>query len=124
MNRLTTLVSALAVTALSLGSIAPTLAQMNHGTMPMDGMSEASMAYAEAMKKMDMDMAAMTMTGQPGADFALMMIPHHQSAIDMAKAYLASGDDDPELTKLSEEIIAAQEKEIAFLEGWLQKNGK
>ena len=45
-----------------------------------------------------------------------------QSAIDMAEAYLASGENDPELTKLSNEIIAAQEKEIAFLKGWLEKN--
>ena len=75
------------------------------------------------MTKMDEDMSAMKMTGKPGADFAMMMIPHHQSAIDMAKAYLASGDNDPELTKLSNDIIAAQESEIAFLKGWLKKSG-
>jgi uncharacterized protein (DUF305 family) len=40
----------------------------------------------------------------------------------MAKAYLESGDGDPELTKLSNEIIAAQETEIAFLKDWLEKN--
>ena len=53
-----------------------------------------------------------------------MMIPHHQSAIDMAKAYLASGEADPELTKLSNDIIAAQEKEIVFLKDWLKRNGQ
>ncbi len=42
----------------------------------------------------------------------------------MAKAYLASGENDPELTKLSGEIIAAQEKEIAFLKDWLTKNSQ
>ena len=77
----------------------------------------------DAMAKMDADMKTMSMTGKAGADFALMMIPHHQSAIDMAKAYLESGEADPELTKLSNEIIAAQEKEIAFLKDWLKRNG-
>jgi uncharacterized protein (DUF305 family) len=42
----------------------------------------------------------------------------------MAKAYLASGENDPELTKLSNDVVAAQEKEIAFLREWLKKNGQ
>ena len=87
-------------------------------------MSAASKAYMDAMSRMDADMKAMAMTGKPGIDFALMMIPHHQSAIDMAKAYLDSGESDPELTKLSQDIIAAQDKEIAFLKAWLAKRGQ
>src|SRR5690606_27215157 len=87
-----------------------------------ESMSAASRGYMEAMKKMDGEMDAMKMSGKPGVDFALMMIPHHQSAIDMAEVYLASGENDPELTKLSNEIIAVQEKEIAFLKDWLEKN--
>jgi len=93
-------------------------AQTGHMHAP----SGASQAYMDAMAKMDADMKAMAMTGRPGVDFALMMIPHHQSAIDMAKAYLQSGESDPELAKLSNEIIAAQEREIAFLEDWLARN--
>ena len=93
------------------------------GAAPAGETSAASQAYMDAMAKMDADMKAMSMTGKAGADFALMMIPHHQSAIDMAKAYLESGEADPELTKLSNEIIAAQEKEIAFLKDWLKRNG-
>ncbi len=116
-NRSATLVLAAALAALSL----PALAQMDHSKMARP-MSPASTAYMDAMAKMDTDMKAMQMTGKPGADFALMMIPHHQSAIDMARAYLESGENNPELTKLSQDIIAAQEKEIAFLKGWLEKN--
>ncbi len=92
-----------------------------HGSASMEG---ASGAYMDAMTRMNDDMTAMEMTGKPGVDFALMMIPHHQSAIDMAKAYLESGEGDAELVKLSEEIIAAQEDEIAFLRSWLEKNGQ
>lgn len=102
----------------------PVLAQMDHSGHGQPQLSDASKAYMDAMTKMDGEMDAMAMTGKPGADFALMMIPHHQSAIDMAKAYLASGENDPELTALSNEVIAAQEKEIAFLKGWLAKNGQ
>jgi uncharacterized protein (DUF305 family) len=102
----------------------PALAQdHSQHAMPAET-SAASTAYMDAMAKMDADMKAMKMTGKPGADFALMMIPHHQSAIDMAKAYLASGENDPELTKLSNDVVAAQEKEIAFLREWLKKNGQ
>lgn len=95
----------------------------DHKAHSMGAMGGASQAYMDAMAKMDADMKAMDMTGKPGADFVLMMIPHHQAAIDMAKAYLASGDKDPELTKLSEDIVAAQEKEIGFMRDWLKRNG-
>jgi uncharacterized protein (DUF305 family) len=113
--------------ALAAFFAAPALAQdhSQHATTSQTSdMSAASQAYMGAMAKMDADMKAMTMTGKPGADFALMMIPHHQSAIDMAKAYLASGENDAELTKLSQDVVAAQEKEIAFLKAWLKKNGQ
>ncbi len=111
---------------LAIGTSAA-LAQMDHGGHgggTMMAMSDASQAYMDAMKKMNDDMAGMAMTGKAGVDFATMMIPHHQSAIDMAKAYLKSGDNDPELVKLSNEIVAAQEAEIAFLRAWLAKQPK
>ena len=96
---------------------------MNHGGMAMGEMTGASKAYMDAMQKMDAEVGAMKMTGKPGVDFAMMMIPHHQSAIDMAKAYLASDDKDSELEEFAKEIVAGQEPEIAFLKRWLEKNG-
>jgi len=59
-------------------------------------------------------------TGDPAADFARNMIPHHEGAIAMAKVELEHGTD-PELRKLAEDIIAAQDKEIAFMKAWLEK---
>jgi uncharacterized protein (DUF305 family) len=85
--------------------------------------SGASMAYMDAMKAMMQKMDSMPMTGDTSIDFAQMMIPHHQSAIDMAQAYLKDGQD-PELRKLSEEIVSSQQKEIRTLETWLSKHRK
>jgi uncharacterized protein (DUF305 family) len=53
-------------------------------------------------------------------DFAAQMIPHHQSAVDMAKVYLQFGKD-ISLRKLCESIITSQSKEIQWLKGWLTK---
>ena len=75
-----------------------------------------------AMAAMQEQMGKVPMTGDPDIDFATMMIPHHQGAIDMAKAELAHGKD-PELRQLAEEIIAAQEREITILRQWLQTHG-
>lgn len=49
--------------------------------------------------------------------FIDMMIPHHEGAIMMAKDALQKSQR-PEIKKLAEDIIAAQEKEIAQLKAW------
>jgi YVTN family beta-propeller protein len=68
----------------------------------------------DAMAKMDRDMAAAPMTGNADHDFAAMMIPHHQGAIDMAKVYLAQAKD-PTLRRLAQEIVITQEQEIGVM---------
>jgi uncharacterized protein (DUF305 family) len=65
---------------------------------------EAGMEHAES--------AAALEDAQPfDRAFVDEMVPHHQGAIAMAEAVLPSTDD-PELTRLAEDIIAAQQREI------------
>ncbi|MFN4207649.1 MAG: DUF305 domain-containing protein [Agrobacterium albertimagni] len=92
---------------------------MDHGAM---GDSPSSKAFAEANAKMHQDMAV-PLTGDADVDFVRGMIPHHQGAIDMAKIVLEHGKD-PKIRKLAEEVIAAQEGEIAMMKEWLAKNGQ
>ncbi len=86
-------------------------------------------AMAEAMARMDAGMAAAKPSGDPDRDFLSMMIPHHQGAIDMAKAVLLASKD-PKVRNLAEGIIAEQQVEIqrmrsilAALQGTHDKTG-
>jgi len=49
--------------------------------------------------------------------FLSEMIVHHQGAVDMANAVLATSKR-PELLKLAQDIIAAQTKEIGMMQEW------
>lgn len=82
--------------------------------------SAVQQAYMGAHQQM---MAAMPKapTGDADKDFASMMIPHHQGAIDMAKVQLQHGKD-PKLRAMAEKLIKDQEKEIAELKAWQSKN--
>ena len=79
-------------------------------------------AYRAASARMHRDMA-IEFTGNPDVDFARSMIPHHQGAIDMARALLEHGQD-PEMRALAAAIIAAQEQEIEVLRSWLEKRAE
>ena len=75
----------------------------------------------DAMAIMDRDMAAAPMNGEPGHDFVTMMLPHHQGAVDMAKAVLLNTQD-PELRNLALGIIAEQQNEINVMRAWLDRH--
>ena len=92
-----------------------------HGTMSTQGMTPASKAFTEANAKMHKDMT-IKFSGNADVDFARGMLPHHQGAIEMSDIVLKYGRD-PSVKKLANEIIAAQKKEIAQMQAWLQKNG-
>jgi uncharacterized protein (DUF305 family) len=66
------------------------------------------------MDQMHGQMNKAQVSGDPDRDFVALMVPHHQSAVDMAKAYLKSGRD-PRLRALAQEIIQSQRAEIAYM---------
>jgi uncharacterized protein (DUF305 family) len=77
-------------------------------------------AMHESMGRMNKDMDAASMTGNPDRDFASMMIPHHQGAIDMAKVELSYGKD-PVMRRLAQGILVEQQSEIEAMRLWLHK---
>src|SRR4029079_4711828 len=71
--------------------------------------AEIHAAMRQMMTAMDV-----TPTGDVDADFAAMMIAHHQGAIAMAQAELESGRNE-QLSRLAQEIIVTQQQEIAVM---------
>jgi uncharacterized protein (DUF305 family) len=63
-----------------------------------------------------MDHGAMMVSSE--REFVVGMIPHHQEAVDTAKEVLARGGSNEQVVVLVNEIIAAQETEIAMLKQW------
>jgi uncharacterized protein (DUF305 family) len=65
---------------------------------------------------MDRMMAGMDInpSGDVDADFAAMMIPHHQGAVDMAVAELRYGHNE-QLRRIAQEIVVEQQQEIAAM---------
>ncbi|KAF3888476.1 DUF305 domain-containing protein [Tolypothrix bouteillei VB521301_2] len=83
----------------------------------------------DAQMKMDMPMtdsmrSSMMMNGNLGAAddrfdlrFLNAMLPHHQSALTMAKEALEKSDR-PETKKLAQDIINSQQQEISHMQQW------
>lgn len=73
-----------------------------------------------SMEKMHMAMETVKQSGDNDIDFVRLMLPHHQAAIDMAKAQLLYGKD-PQIRRLAQEIITDQQLEIELMQRWLKQ---
>ena len=110
-----------ALTLMLVASIAGiALAQSHHHDDANSGRTNSAdstfaLQMMQAMDRMDSGMRAAKPTDDPDRDFATMMIPHHQGAIDMAKAELIYGRD-PVLRRLAEGIIVEQQQEIELMQ--------
>ncbi|HEV7437646.1 MAG TPA: DUF305 domain-containing protein [Pseudorhizobium sp.] len=108
---------------IQLPPICLTAGDQSMGGMDM-GMDHAmDEAHADLMNGMD-EMNRQMMIGMMAEDidvaFVCGMIPHHQSAVNMAKAQLEHGDD-PWAKELAQSVIENQEQEIADMFAWLEE---
>ena len=74
-----------------------------------------------SMQAMHETMWSIESTGNDDEDFVRLMLPHHQAAIDMAKAELMHGQD-PQMRRLAQEIITDQESEIELMQLWRRQH--
>jgi uncharacterized protein (DUF305 family) len=89
-----------------------------HGNMPEFNMQQM-MDMERAGKVVDLQI----INGDIDHDFAMLMIQHHQSAIENAKLELIYGHENAMKT-MARNIIEAQDKEIKDLQEWLLSDGK
>jgi uncharacterized protein (DUF305 family) len=112
------------VMAIACLAAAPALTEAQQATAPASTPASASQRHladeapflAENSAAMEAMMAGMNVkpSGDVDVDFAAMMIPHHQGAIDMALAELRYGKNE-QLRRIAQEIIVDQQQEIAAM---------
>ncbi|MGF6347849.1 DUF305 domain-containing protein [Variovorax sp. W2I14] len=100
--------------ALAAAAVAALVAAV--GVLPAAADSIAAAFAAENDAAMNRMMAAMEIkpSGDVDRDFAAMMIPHHQGAIEMAETELRYGRNE-QLRRIAQEIIVEQQQEIAAM---------
>src|SRR5215472_13133587 len=115
-----------ALAVLLVVSVSRAQAPHQHEISPSQGTPSTSIAaesftslMMQAMEGMHRDMSIVP-SGNPDRDFAAMMIPHHQGAVDMAKVELQFGKS-PVLRRLAQGIIVEQLQEIEAMQRELRQ---
>lgn len=80
-------------------------------------------ALENSMKTMHQAMSRVGPSGNDDLDFVNLMLPHHEAAIEMAKAQLQYGSD-PQMRRLAQEIITDQQSEIELMHLWQKEHGE
>ena len=112
--------SAVAISNYAQANEQPHQAHMN---MPMSTNSAMQQELMQGMNQMNQDMMAAAQSKDPDVAFAAGMLPHHIGAVKMAEVELKYGKD-PEMRKLAEDIINAQQAEIEQMQKWLKAHNK
>ena len=112
--------SAIAISNYAQANEQPHQAHMN---MPMSTDSAMQQELMQGMDQMNQDMMAAAQYKDPDVAFAAGMLPHHIGAVKMAEVELKYGKD-PEMRKLAEDIINAQQAEIEQMQKWLEAHNK
>lgn len=108
-------------TASILPEICKSAGEATMQPMPMDHeMDQAHTDLMAGMDAMNRDMMTGAMAEDIDVAFVCGMIPHHQGAINMAKAELQHGDDEW-AKEMAQKVIDAQEAEIAEMLAWLEE---
>ena len=115
-----------ALAVLLVVSVSRAQAPHQHEISPSQGPPSPSIAtdsftslMMQVMEHMHGDMSIVP-SGDPDRDFAAMMIPHHEGAVDMAKLELQFGKN-PVLRRLAQGIIVEQLQEIEVMQRELRQ---
>ena len=112
--------SAVAISNYAQANEQPHQAHMN---MSMSTDSAMQQELMQGMNQMNQDMMAAAQYKDPDVAFAAGMLPHHIGAVKMAEVELKYGKN-PEMRKLAEDIINAQQAEIEQVQKWLKVHNK
>mgnify|MGYP000166520806 FL=1 len=122
MKKLMTFIT-LSTAAVSICAQANEQQHQAHMNMPMSASSAMQQELMQGMNQMHQDMMAAMQYQDPDVAFAAGMLPHHLGAVKMAEVELKYGKD-PEMRKLAENIINAQQAEIEQMQKWLKVHNK
>jgi uncharacterized protein (DUF305 family) len=113
-------ISILVLTTALMIAITPVRAAKSAPQAPSDDASANWSALSDAMKTMHRSVAEVSASKDSDLNFVNLMLPHHQAAVDMAKAQLQYGVD-PQMRRLAQEIVTDQQSEMELMRLWLKR---